>query len=72
MEESKIMRVVGLASTVLYDKDDAYNPINRRISIIVMNKRTEEAIMRDGKVAEVGGGDTAQQAEQATQGAPSR
>lgn len=72
MEESKIMRVVGLASTVLYDKDDAYNPINRRISIIVMNKRTEEAIMRDGKVAEVGGGDPAQQAEQATQGAPSR
>jgi chemotaxis protein MotB len=72
MEESKIMRVVGLASTVLYDKDDAYNPINRRISIIVMNKRTEEAIMRDGKVAEVGGGDTVQQAEQATQGAPSR
>ncbi|HEX5393016.1 MAG TPA: flagellar motor protein MotB [Rhodocyclaceae bacterium] len=72
MDESKIMRVVGLASTVLYDKDDAYNPINRRISIIVMNKRTEEAIMRDGKVAEVGNGDAAQQGEQATQSAPSR
>jgi chemotaxis protein MotB len=48
MEEGKIMRVVGLASTVLYDKQDPYNPINRRISIVVMNKRTEEAILRDG------------------------
>ncbi|MDD5247901.1 MAG: flagellar motor protein MotB [Rhodocyclaceae bacterium] len=48
MDEGKIMRVVGLASTVLYDKQDPYNPINRRISIVVMNKRTEEAIMRDG------------------------
>jgi chemotaxis protein MotB len=48
MEDGKIMRVVGLASTVLYDREDPYNPINRRISIVVMNKRTEEAIMRDG------------------------
>jgi chemotaxis protein MotB len=48
MDEVKIMRVVGLASTVLYDKEDPYNPINRRISIVVMNKRTEEAILRDG------------------------
>jgi chemotaxis protein MotB len=51
MEDGKIMRVVGLASTVLYDKEDPYNPINRRISIVVMNKRTEEAILRDGGVA---------------------
>lgn len=71
MDESKIMRVVGLASTVLYDKNDPYNPINRRISIIVMNKRTEEAILRDGKVAEVGGDDVAQQARDALQAAPS-
>jgi chemotaxis protein MotB len=49
MIDSKVMRVVGLASTVLYDKQDAYNPINRRISIVIMNKRTEEAILADGK-----------------------
>lgn len=48
MEDGKIMRVVGLASTVLYNKQDPYHPINRRISIVVMNKRTEEAILRDG------------------------
>ncbi len=51
--DAKVMRVVGLASTVLYDKDDPHNPINRRISIIVMNKRTEDAILRDGRPEDV-------------------
>jgi chemotaxis protein MotB len=46
------MRVVGQSSTVLYDKTDPFNPTNRRISLVVMNKRTEEAILRDGKVVE--------------------
>jgi len=53
MDDAKIMRVVGLASTVLYDKQDPYSPTNRRISIIVMNKRTEEAILADGRQTEV-------------------
>jgi len=53
MDDAKIMRVVGLASTVLYDKQDPYSPNNRRISIIVMNKRTEEAILADGRQTEV-------------------
>ncbi|MGE3391078.1 MAG: flagellar motor protein MotB [Gammaproteobacteria bacterium] len=42
--EEKIGRVVGLASSVLFDKDDPYAPINRRISIIVMNKAAEQAV----------------------------
>ena len=67
MVDSKVMRVVGLASTVLYDKQDPYNPINRRISIVIMNKRTEEAILADGKMVEVEG---AQEVEGATQTAP--
>jgi chemotaxis protein MotB len=50
MADSKVIRVVGLASTVLYDKTDPYNAINRRISLVVLNKRTEEAILRDGNV----------------------
>lgn len=49
MDDAKVMRVVGLASTVLYDKQDPYSPSNRRISIVVMNKKTEEAILADGK-----------------------
>ena len=47
MDEAKVLRVVGLASTVMFDKQDPTNPINRRISIIVMNKKTEEAVLRD-------------------------
>jgi len=41
IEESKIARVVGLSSSVLFDPEAPRNPINRRISIIVMNKRAE-------------------------------
>lgn len=44
MPVSQIGRVVGLSSTILFDKTNAYNPINRRISIIVMNKSTLESI----------------------------
>jgi chemotaxis protein MotB len=53
MEEAKILRVVGLAAVAHIDKADPFNPINRRISIIVMNKRTEAAVTRDGVSMEV-------------------
>ena len=55
MDDAKVMRVVGQASTVLYDKSDPFNPINRRISIVVMNKHTEEEVLRDGRVIEAEG-----------------
>ncbi|HXR50881.1 MAG TPA: flagellar motor protein MotB [Steroidobacteraceae bacterium] len=41
LQPDKITRVVGLASSVLFDKDNPFNPINRRISIIVMTKSAE-------------------------------
>jgi chemotaxis protein MotB len=41
LEASKVARVVGLASSVLFDRSNPYNPINRRISIIVMTKSAE-------------------------------
>jgi len=44
MPEEKIGRVVGLSSSVLFDKANPFSPINRRISIIVMNKAAEEAV----------------------------
>ena len=51
MPKSQIGRVVGLASTVLFDKKNPYSPINRRISIIVMNKSTVNSIEKnEGKV----------------------
>ncbi len=51
--EDKIGRVVGLASSVLFDKENPHGPINRRISIIVMNKAAEAAVSEgEGKVIE--------------------
>ena len=42
----KTARVVGLASSVLFDKQDPRNPINRRISIIVMTRQAEQDAVR--------------------------
>jgi chemotaxis protein MotB len=47
LEEGKIMRVVGLGSAVPFNKDKPDDPVNRRISIIVMNKKAEEAINKE-------------------------
>jgi chemotaxis protein MotB len=44
MGAKRFGRVVGLADSVLFDKDNPINPVNRRISIIVMNKATRKAI----------------------------
>jgi chemotaxis protein MotB len=46
MASDKVSRVVGLSSSVLFDKTNPRNPINRRISIIVMTKRAEAAALR--------------------------
>jgi chemotaxis protein MotB len=48
MDETKVLRIVGLSSSVLFDKEDPLNPINRRISIIVMNKKAELSASQDG------------------------
>jgi chemotaxis protein MotB len=48
MDETKVLRIVGLSSQVLFDKEDPLNPINRRISIIVMNKKAELSASQDG------------------------
>jgi len=45
MGEDKVARVIGLSSSVLFDKTDPQNPINRRISIVVMTKDAEAAAL---------------------------
>jgi chemotaxis protein MotB len=55
MAEEKIIRVVGLSSAVLFNKEDPLNPVNRRISLIVMNKKAEDAAMHDGGVVKIDG-----------------
>jgi chemotaxis protein MotB len=54
MQETKVIRVVGLASTMLFDKQNPNNPINRRISIVVLNKRAEEAMLGENGALQVG------------------
>lgn len=49
MDESKLVRVLGLGSATLMDKENPFNPINRRISLIVMNKEAEEELLRDNE-----------------------
>ncbi|WP_369602719.1 flagellar motor protein MotB [Hahella sp. SMD15-11] len=44
LPEDKIARVVGHASSVLFDQNDPYNPINRRISIVVLNRKAAAQI----------------------------
>ena len=45
LDDRKVLRVVGLSSSVPLLKDDPYHPTNRRIAIIVMNRRAEEAVI---------------------------
>ena len=49
LEHGKVVRVIGLADTMPLDRDNPLDPINRRISIVVLNKQAEEAIMREGE-----------------------
>lgn len=56
MDETKLVRVVGLASAALYDKANPLNPVNRRINIIVMNKQAEEEALQDGGTIELPAG----------------
>ncbi len=41
LETDRIARVVGLSSSVLFDKENPRSPVNRRISIVVMTKQAE-------------------------------
>ncbi|WP_421864736.1 flagellar motor protein MotB [Marinobacter adhaerens] len=44
VRQQQIARVVGLSDSVLFDKEDPNAPVNRRISIIVLNKKTVDNI----------------------------
>ena len=53
MNDKKVGRVVGLADSSLYNPNDPRDPINRRISIVVMNKATDEAISNQEGAVEI-------------------
>ncbi len=53
LAENKILRVIGLSSSIPYSPEtDPLNQINRRISIIVMNKKTEQQILNGSSALE--------------------
>ena len=56
MDESKVLRVVGLSSSLPLDANDPLNPMNRRISLVVLNEKTERQIrgIPEEPAAEVG------------------
>lgn len=68
MSEEKIVRVVGLSSAVLFKKDDPLSPSNRRISLIVMNKKAEEAASHDGGTVDVDAAGAAENIKSAVSG----
>lgn len=43
MAPDKIGQIVGLGSSILFDESDPLNPINRRISIVVLTEEAERA-----------------------------
>jgi chemotaxis protein MotB len=56
MRENKILRVVGLGSSLPLDAADPLNPMNRRISLVVLNDKTERQIrgLPEEPVEEIG------------------
>ena len=63
LDDDKVIRVVGLAATVPLDRDKPGNPINRRISIIVMTKEAEAAALSPSVARSVKKGPAAVEAE---------
>ncbi len=53
LAEGKVVRVVGLADTLPLDPANPGGPINRRISIVVLNKQAEAALRGGNKKLEV-------------------
>ena len=42
--EEQVARVVGYASSALFDREDPFNPVNRRIDIVVLTKKAQRTI----------------------------
>ncbi|MDP3577802.1 flagellar motor protein MotB [Methyloversatilis sp.] len=50
MPEDKLIRVTGLASSVLLEPDQPQSPVNRRISIMVLTREAEERLLGTSRV----------------------
>lgn len=52
MQDNKLLRVIGQGSATSLDKANPLNPVNRRISIVVLNKESEAAVLRESEPGE--------------------
>ena len=55
LQEVKILRVMGVASSMHLNQEDPFAPINRRISIVVLNQRAQAAIEKANAANATGG-----------------
>ena len=53
LKDDRVLRVQGLSASVPFDKRDPRNPVNRRISIIVMTREAEERFFDSGDATPV-------------------
>jgi chemotaxis protein MotB len=67
----KVLRVQGLSASIPFDKQDPLAPLNRRISIIVMNREAEDRFYSTANAEAAPNEDTEAPAEAAPQVMPS-
>ena len=63
MPDEKLARVVGLASSILFEPLNPLSPANRRISIIVMTREAEERLLGTGRTPALSNPSTAAKTE---------
>ncbi|NRT56964.1 flagellar motor protein MotB [Sphaerotilus uruguayifluvii] len=57
LHDDRVLRVQGLAASIPFDRQDPFNPVNRRISLIVMTREAEERVFSSTDVAPAPGED---------------
>ena len=57
LQTERVSRVVGLSSSVLFDRANPRNPVNRRISIVVLTREAEQDALKTDIPTQVAGGD---------------
>ena len=55
LQEVKVLRVMGVASSMHLNQDDPFAPVNRRISIVVLNQNAQAAIEKANAANASGG-----------------
>jgi chemotaxis protein MotB len=53
LDGNKVLRVQGLAASMLYERKEPESPLNRRISIIVMNREAEDRVFQSAEAEAV-------------------